>query len=118
MIIGIQNTLVLTHVDVFFPANVDVYLQYVSQIAGMDMMFGEEITKEIFTSFSNEDPLNDRWERYQVSSMVFLLCIGSILLPILALTLIYHGIIRLIHFIAKKNYKSNTCRIIGSKLYR
>ena len=63
MIVGIQNVLMLIHIDLLFPGNADAFLQDASIIAGMDIMQGEEITGEIF-SFSNEGPLNDRWERY------------------------------------------------------
>jgi hypothetical protein len=86
------------------------------KIAGMDIMLGEEITNAIF-SFSYEDPLSDRWERYEVSSINFLLNVGSILLPVLASLLIYHALIRIIHFVATKNYNSLTWRKIGSKLH-
>ena len=79
-------------------------------------MMGEEITTEIF-SFTNDEALDDSWNRFQKPSMHFLLNTGSLLIPIMTWVLICCAITRVVHYMAIKCHKYNSCRKIGASLY-
>ena len=60
----------------------------VMKIAGIDVFYGYEITNKYFT-FSNEEPLNDQFEKSEIETMNYLLNTGSIIVPVLFVMILH-----------------------------
>jgi len=103
LIRGIQYPITLFLLAIIYPGNADAFLRSVTAISALDLFHGESITEVLF-SFGYGDALNDHWDNFGAGGMNFLENIGSIMIPILASTLVYYGVIILVHYIATKNH--------------
>ena len=69
------------------PGPLNVFVRNLFEISNFDMMSGDVITGK-FLTFSQEEPINERWGALKDSDSNFLMNTGSMMIPIFVLMLI------------------------------
>ena len=116
MVRGIQYQVFIFLVHVNLPGLAHKYFSMMTVIAQLDIFFGEDLNKMIF-EFPNDKSLDDHFEMFGYESQNFLILTGSLLLPLLFLTVVNYAALKFVNYVGIKGFKWKCCRNMGIWAY-
>lgn len=116
LIRGLQFQVFIFLIQVSLPGLAHKYFSMMCEIAQIDIFHGEDLNKIIF-KFPHDGSFNAHFDQFGYESQNFFLLSGSLIVPLLILTVASYFFYILLNYLAIKNYRSKKCRRVGMWAY-